>query len=101
MAWPGDKIDAVVKPDDAQQAKLTALQSALAQAGDTIKTACPSELPATPPSRLAAVGKRLQAMLQAVATVEPALADFYNSLSDDQKARFNSMGLQMFAANQE
>ena len=47
---------------------------------DSIKAACPSELPATPPDRLAAIGKRLQAMLQGVATVQPALADFYNSL---------------------
>ena len=40
-------------------------------------------------------------MLQAVTTVQPALADFYSSLTDDQKARFNAMGLQLFAANQE
>ena len=101
MAWPGDQIDQAVKPDDAQRAKLQALQSALAQAGDSIKAACPSEMPATPPDRLAAIGKRLQAMLQGVATVQPALADFYNSLSDEQKARFNTMGKQLFAENQE
>jgi hypothetical protein len=101
LAWPGDKIDQAVKPNDAQQAKLNALQAALAQASDTIKAACPTDLPATPPSRLDAAGKRLQAMLQAVTTVQPALANFYNSLSDDQKARFNAMGLQLFAANQE
>jgi hypothetical protein len=65
-----------------------------------IKAACPSEIPATPPSRLEAVGKRLQAMLQAVETVQPALADFYGALSDDQKARFNAMGQQLFAASQ-
>jgi hypothetical protein len=101
LAWPGDKIDQAVKPNDAQQAKLNALQAALAQASDTIKAACPTDLPATPPSRLDAAGKRLQAMLQAVTTVQPALADFYNALSDDQKARFNGMGLQLFAANQQ
>ena len=101
MAWPADRIDNVVKPDDAQRAKLNALQSAAAQAADVIKAACPSEMPATPPARLAAVGKRLQAMLQAVQTVQPALADFYNLLSDEQKARFNTMGKQLFAQNQE
>jgi hypothetical protein len=101
MAWPGDKIDQVVKPDDAQSAKLQALQSAVAQAGGAIKAACPSDMPATPPSRLGAIGKRLNAMLQAVQTVQPALADFYNSLSDDQKARFNNMGQQLFAQNQQ
>jgi hypothetical protein len=101
MAWPGDKIDQAVRPDGGQQAKLQALQSAVAQSGDIIKSACPTELPATPPSRLDAIGKRLQAMLQAVQTVQPALADFYNSLSDDQKARFNTLGQQLFAQNQQ
>ena len=101
MAWPADQIDQLVRPDDAQRAKLNALQSATAQAADTIKAACPSEMPATPPSRLAAIGKRLQAMLQAVQTVQPALADFYNSLNDEQKARFNTMGKQLFAESQE
>ena len=64
---------------------------------DLIKSACPTELPATPPARLAAEGKRLQAMLQAVQTIRPALDDFYSSLSDDQKARFNTIGRQLFA----
>jgi hypothetical protein len=40
MAWPSDQIDRVVRPDDAQRAKLQALQSAAAQAADTIKAAC-------------------------------------------------------------
>ncbi len=101
MAWPGDQIDRVVKPDDAQRTKLDALQSASAHAADMIKASCPSEVPSTPPGRLEAVGKRLQAMLHAVETVQPALTDFYNSLSDNQKARFNTMGKQLFAQNSE
>jgi LTXXQ motif family protein len=101
MSWPADRIDSAIHPSDAQRAKLDALQAALSQAGDTIKAACPGEMPATPPARFAAVGKRLQAMLQAIGTVQPALADFYNSLSDDQKARFNTMGKQLFAENRE
>jgi hypothetical protein len=99
MAWPSDQIDRVVRPSDAQRGKLEALQSAAAQASDTIKAACPSEVPATPPARLAAVGQHLKAMLQAVQTVRPALSDFYDSLSDDQKARFNGMGKPLFAEN--
>jgi LTXXQ motif family protein len=99
MAWPTDQIDRVVRPDDTQRAKLQALQSAAGQAADMIKAACPTEVPATPPARLAAEGKRLQAMLQGVETMQPALADFYDSLSDDQKARFNTMGRQLFTQN--
>ena len=100
MAWPTDRIDSAIHPNDAQRAKLDALQSALSQAGDTIKAACPAEVPPTPPDRFAAVGNRLKAILQGVETVQPALADFYNSLSDDQKARFNTMGKELFAQNQ-
>jgi hypothetical protein len=100
MTWPTDQIDRVVRPDDAQRAKLQALQSAASRAADTIKAACPTEVPATPPARLAAAGQHVQAMLQGVETMQPALADFYNSLSDDQKARFNSMGRQLFAQSE-
>jgi hypothetical protein len=75
------------------------LQAAAAQGADIIKAACPTDVSSTPPGRLDAVGKRLSAMLQAVQTIEPALTDFYNALSDDQKARFNTLGRQLFAAN--
>jgi hypothetical protein len=99
MAWPNDQIERIVRPDDAQRARLEALQSAAAQAADMIRAACPREIPATPPGRLQAVGNRLQAMLQAVETIQLALADFYAALNDDQKARFNTMGKQIFAEN--
>jgi hypothetical protein len=97
MAWPTEQIDQAVQPNDAQRAKLDALQSAAASGADIIKAACPSETPSTPPARLAAAGKHLQAMLQAVDAIRPPLHDFYNSLSDNQKARFNTMGKQLFA----
>jgi LTXXQ motif family protein len=96
-AWPTEKIDEVVQPTDAQKQKLQALQSAAAQAADILKAACPSEMPGTPPSRLEAVGDRLQAQLKAVQTVEAPLNEFYGSLNDDQKARFNNIGQQIFA----
>jgi hypothetical protein len=98
MAWPDDQIDREVRPTDAQRPKLEALQSAAADAASALKAACPSEIPSTPPERLAAVGKHLQAMLHAVETIRPKLEDFYNALNDDQKARFNTMGRQLFAA---
>jgi hypothetical protein len=100
MAWPTDQIDQAVQPNDAQRAKLDALKSAAANGADIIKAACPSETPSTPPARLAAIGKHLQAMLQAVDAIRPPLHDFYNSLSDNQKARFNTVGKQLFAQSQ-
>jgi hypothetical protein len=95
--WPTEKIDEVVQPTDAQKQKLQALQSAAGQAADILKAACPSEVSATPPSRLEAIGNRLQAQLNAVQTVEAPLKEFYGALSNEQKARFNNIGQQIFA----
>lgn len=100
IAWPADKIEHAVQPTEAQRAKLEALQAAAAQAADIIKATCPSEQPRTPPGRLEAIGKRLRAMLQAVQTVQPPLQDLYNSLSDDQKARFNMLGREIVVSEQ-
>jgi hypothetical protein len=97
MAFPADQIDRVVQPNDTQRAKLNALQAASSKAADLINASCPATLPATPPDRLGAEGRHLQAMLQAVQAIRPALDDFYNSLSDEQKARFNNLGRQLFA----
>ena len=57
-----------------------------------MQAACPDETPLTPPGRLQAMEKRLQAMIDAANTVKPALEDFYGSLSSEQKARFNRIG---------
>ena len=101
MGLPSEQIDRVIRPDNAQRVKLEALQSAAAHAADSISAACPSEIPPTPPARLEAVRNRLQAMLQGVETIQPALADFYDALNDDQKALFNTMGKQLFAQNHQ
>lgn len=97
MAFPTDQIDRIVQPNAAQRTKLDALAAASAKAADQIKASCPSTLPATPPDRLAAEGSHLQAMLSGLDAIRPALADFYNALSDEQKARFNTVGRQLFA----
>jgi hypothetical protein len=90
--WPGALIERNVKPTDAQRASLTALQDATAKAADILKSSCPPTDARTPPARLAAVGIRLDAMLQAIGTVRPALDSFYNSLTDEQKAAFDAIG---------
>ncbi len=59
----------------------------------------PVPTPFDAPGRLDAEGKRLNAMLQAVRAVRPALEDFYGSLSADQKARFDTIGRQLLAKN--
>ena len=90
--WPTAEIDAKVHPTDAQRASLAALQDANAKAADLLKSSCQIDDALTPPARLAAVGKRLDVMLQAVKTVRVALDDFYGRLSDEQKAQFEAIG---------
>ena len=58
--------------------------------GRVVAAACPSELPLTPTGRLGVMEGRVNpTMLQAIATLRPALAKFYATLNDEQKARFN------------
>ena len=38
------------------------------------------------------VEKRLEAMMQAANLVQPAMDEFYATLSSEQKARFNALG---------
>ena len=71
---------------------LTALQNASAKAADMLATSCRIDEAATPPARLAAVGKRLDVMLESVKLVRTALDDFYAMLSDEQKAQFEAIG---------
>jgi hypothetical protein len=98
--WPGERIEKAVQPTGAQLAKLDALKAAMADAADSMSKACPASLPATPPARLDAISARLNTMLQSVSRVRGALDDFYNSLSDEQKAQFNRIGRQQQTAQQ-
>jgi ABC-type transporter MlaC component len=90
--WPIERIAQTVEPNDAQRAVLGELKVATAQALDILKAACPTALPSTPMGRIEAMHQRLDAMLQAVRTVRPVIEKFYQSLNDEQKARFNALG---------
>ena len=56
-----------------------------------MRSACPDDLPSTPVGRMAAMRQRLEAMRAGVQIVRPALEKFYESLNDEQKARFNAL----------
>ena len=96
---PIETIENVVKPTDAQEEGLNALQDATSKAVSIMQAACPDETPLTPTGRLDAMQKRLQAMIDAANTVKPALTSFYSSLSNEQKARFNRIGEALAGAN--
>ncbi len=90
--WPFGQIQSAINLDPGQRALLQRLEAAAQQAADVIRQSCPTAFPLTPPGRLQAMITRLNATLSAINTIRPALAAFYNSLNDEQKARFNAIG---------
>ena len=86
-----EQIDSAVQPDAKQQTALAALRDAAGKADDGILASCPKQSPLTPTGRLDAVKTRLQAMLTGVDLVKPPLQDFYASLGDAQKAKFDAL----------
>jgi hypothetical protein len=89
---PIQRIDQVVQPNGPQQQDaLNALKQAARVAAQDLQASCPKEVPQTPVARLDAVKTRLAAMVEAMKTIRPKLQDFYNALSDEQKAKFNIM----------
>jgi hypothetical protein len=89
---PLDQIQKAIQPNDAQRAALDDLAKASAKAAQDIKAACPSQIALTAPARLADMQTRIEAMIAAVATVQPPLRKFYDLLNDDQKTRLNALG---------
>src|SRR5262249_39817234 len=89
--WPIERISQIVPPTAAPRPAPHEMRAASATTLETLKSGCPKDLPSIPTGRLAAMESRLQVMLAAVQTVRPALERFYQSLSDEQKARFNAI----------
>ena len=82
-----ERLERATQPTAEQRAGFDQLKDAAGRAAEIMRGACTTERPVTPTGRLAAAEKRLAAMLEAVRTVRPAMDAYYNSLSDEQKAR--------------
>ncbi len=89
---PVQRIEQVLHPNAQQWDALDALKKAWENAAGQLQASCSAQMPQAPVARLDAVQARLSAMVDAMKTVRPKLEDFYASLSDEQKARFNIMG---------
>jgi len=89
---PIDQFKQAIQPTGEQSAALDDLANASIKAAQDLKAACPTDIALTAPSRLAAMQQRIEAMIAAVATVQPALDKFYGLLSDEQKARLTALG---------
>lgn len=96
---PIAEIEDAIRPSDTQREKLDKLSLATTSAVELLQAACPDTIALTPSGRLEEMEKRLDALLQAARTVQPALSDFYASLSNEQKAQFNTLGRQAQRAN--
>ncbi len=89
---PIARIERSLRLSDREEAALRELKDASAKAADILVQNCQTDQTLTPTARLAAMEQRLNAMLQALDTVQPALVEFYHSLSDEQKAQFDRLG---------
>jgi LTXXQ motif family protein len=87
---PLERIGQVVAANEAQRTAFDELASAWTSAGDTIRASCPAQAATTALERFAAMQSRVNAMLSAVAAVQPPFQKFYDLLSDEQKARLNA-----------
>jgi len=90
--WPSEEIGARLQLNEAQRAALDVLGGKSARANEVLKDGCKPEDALTPPDRLAAADTRLDAMLEAIKLIRPALEDFYAKLNDEQKAGFEAIG---------
>jgi hypothetical protein len=90
---PVARISKAIQPSADQTQMLDDLKSAVGTADDILKSACPSQPPLTPVSRVAAMSKRLDATEQALNTMRPPLIKLYDSLGDEQKRKFDAIVL--------
>src|SRR2546430_8245465 len=88
---PIDQIAQAIEPTEAQRAALDDLANASIAAAQKIRAACPTQMILTAPGRLAAMQARIEAMISAVAMVQPPLEKLYGLLNDEQKARLNGI----------
>ena len=84
--WPMRAIDRALRPTQQQRAALDGLRMQLMGMGQLVASSCPTYPLLGATGRIAAAGDRLNVMLFTVMTLGPTLVEFYDSLSDKQKA---------------
>jgi hypothetical protein len=102
-AWPFGELQKNLGLNEEQRALLADVRTAAKEAEAAFRHSCPSQeaFPLTPPGRLRTMTARLEAVLQAVEIVRPPLMRFYESLSDEQKQRFNEIGPEKRPQNED
>jgi hypothetical protein len=82
------RIQAEVRPTAAQAPQLQKLGGAIAMAGQYLASACPKDIPPQPTARMQMMEWQIEKLTQALDIVRPPLAEFEQSLTDEQRARF-------------
>jgi hypothetical protein len=90
MQWRTERLADRLKLTDDQRTKFEDFKTASSKAADAMRTACAADVGTTMPGRMDAMEKRMEAMLAGMKAVRPAFDAFYASLTDQQKADFNS-----------
>jgi hypothetical protein len=96
--FPVDRITSAVQLSELQRTALDDLSAAWLSAGDSIRAACPTQVPATAAERLGLMQARLEAMIKATDAIAPPLAKFVDLLDDGQKAKLDSLANERRAA---
>lgn len=87
--WPKAQIEQTVQLDDSQRHALDRLQTTISDGAKSVrKSACRNIGSTSPTGRLEAMVQQLWAVQNAGVVIRGALKDFYESLNDDQKAKF-------------
>ncbi|MCK1392177.1 Spy/CpxP family protein refolding chaperone [Bradyrhizobium sp. 1] len=96
--FPADRIAAAVQLSELHRTALDDLSAAWLSARDSIRSACPTQVPATATERLGLMRERLEAMIKATDTIAPQLAKFVDLLDDGQKAKLDALANERRAA---
>jgi hypothetical protein len=92
---PAQRIEQVIQPTAQQRSTFDELKKATQNATEHLRSSCPSAVPLSPVARVDTVTTRVKAVADAIKSIRPALENFYASLNDEQKARFNMMKVQL------
>jgi LTXXQ motif family protein len=91
--WPMPKLKEALQPSAAQEAAINDLERAFNRAASELSADCSDAMLGMPSARLQAIEARLDITWVAVQTIQVALAQFQKQLSDEQRARFNTLQL--------
>lgn len=88
--WRFERLDEILQPTDAQRVKFEDYKSASKKARETMRAACPTEVPNSMVTHMQAMEKLTDAKASAIKSVLPSLQEFYSTLNADQKLKLDS-----------